>query len=315
MKQWIRRVIALALAAAMFLVSQRLQEPEIVFPEILAVAWGALCMERPPWKVSRPWTILLMTAAAFAGVGAVRFLPLPLAVQDMAGFVFVAMCLLGSDTTMVPMISACILPMYLRTESLVYPIAVATMTAAVALLQWCMERAGLRPPAERFRWQPPSRYRLLAWGLVFAAFALLETAAVASGKVYLMVPPLIVTLAEGCFHDWTKKRLRLFLTVTCCALAGVLAQFLLVDWLEWPLAASGTVAAALVLGILIVWKTPFPPACAIGLLPFLLPREGLVWYPVLVATGCGVILLLTRLLYPAIARLLEMEKDTPKPRA
>ena len=122
-----------------------------------------------------------------------------------------------------------------------------------------------------------------------------------------MVPPLIVTLVEGCFHDWTKKRLRLLLTVTCCACVGVLVQLILVDWLKWPLTASGAAAAALVLCILILWKTPFPPACAIGLLPFLLPREGLAWYPVLVAAGCSVILLITRWLYPAVSRLLEAE--------
>ena len=309
--KWIRYAIVFVLLLVMFGVSQALGEKEIIFPEIMAVTLGALCMDRQPWKVGRVHMVVMMTLSACAGVAVVRYLPLPLVWQALMGFVFVALCLILTDTTMAPMISACILPMFLQTESLVYPVSVAVMVTAVVLTQKAMERSGVRAPEPAFVWRRPSRNRLLAWGAVFAPFALLGGAAIASGLVYLIVPPLIVTWIEGCFHDWTGKRLRIFGAVACCSCAGVLVRLGLAEGLHWPLIASGAVAVALVFGILALLRTPFPPACAIGLLPFLLPAEGLMRYPLYAATGCAAILLLARIWSPWIARLLSAEEGVP----
>lgn len=308
MKKWIRYGVAFGFVVVMFAVSQATGEREIVFPEILAVALGALCMERQPWRASRPLMVLLMTGSAFLGVGVVRFVPLPLLGQALIGFGFVAICLILTDCSLAPMISACILPMYLGTETMVYPLSVAVMMLVLVLIQWALERSGLRPAPQRFSWRKPTRGIFCAWGVAFAGFALLETAALTLGKVYLMVPPLIVTWVEGCFHDWNGRRMRILASVVGSACVGIAARLLLGGILGWPIVVCGAIAAALLLALSVLLRSSFPPACAVGLLPFLLPQEGIGWYPVLTAAGCGVILLLTRFVSPIVAKWLTKDE-------
>ena len=301
MKEWIRYGVAFGFVLMMFAVSQATGEREVIFPEMLALVLGALCMERQPWRASRPLMVLLMTGSALVGVGVVRYVPMPLLGQALIGFGFVAICLILTDCSLAPMISACILPMYLGTETMVYPLAVVIMMLALVLIQWALERTGLRPAPQRFSWRKPTRGMFCAWGVTFAGFALLETAALTLGAKYLMISPLIVTWVEGCFHDWSGKRLRILATVVGSACIGIAARLLLCGMLGWPVVACGAIAAALLLGLQALLQAFIPPACAIGLLPFLLPQEGMGWYPVLTAAGCGVILLLTRFVSPVVA--------------
>ena len=62
-----------------------------------------------------------MSIGAIVGVCIVRYSPFPLIVNLCISFAFSAICLQVSRTTLIPQISACMLPILLGTESWVYP--------------------------------------------------------------------------------------------------------------------------------------------------------------------------------------------------
>jgi hypothetical protein len=99
-------------------------EKEIIFPEMAALTIGMWVIDKRVWKVRRWQMIWMMTAGAVAGVCIVRYSPLPLLCNLCMAFTFAACCLMFSRTTLIPLISACMLPVLLHTETWIYPTAV-----------------------------------------------------------------------------------------------------------------------------------------------------------------------------------------------
>lgn len=296
-KTWWRAGAAVVLTAAMVAAAQATGEREILFPEILALAAGAWVAPRQPWQVSKGQMLLLMPVCAAMGVLVVRYLPVGLTGQILLGFSLVALLLLLTKTTLVPMLSACVLPVLLQTDSWVYPAAVAVLTGLIVLIQWGMEKAGLRDP-ERLDPAPFSfGGELLRWGKRLLAVAALAVPAVALGCPYLIAPPLLVAFTElsspTCgmrSRPWTA-----YFMLAGAAFLGVGCRLLSI-WGQVPLAVSATLAAAgVLLGFALV-KRVFPPVGAIALLPMLLKEEALLWYPVQVLGG-GALLLGAALLF------------------
>lgn len=89
-------------------------EKEIIFPEMAALAVGLWVIDKRVWKVGRWQLIGLMTAGAVAGVCIVRYSTLPLLCNLCLAFAFAACCLLFSRATLIPLISACMLPVLLH---------------------------------------------------------------------------------------------------------------------------------------------------------------------------------------------------------
>ena len=110
-------------------------EKEILFPEMTALIIGLLIIDKRVWNVKRWQIILLMTLGAAVGICIVRYSPLPYVVNLCAAFAFAGASLLISRATLIPLISACVLPVLLHTESIVYPIAVFSMSVSVVLVQ------------------------------------------------------------------------------------------------------------------------------------------------------------------------------------
>ena len=119
-------------------------EKEILFPEMTALIIGLLIIDKRVWNVKRWQIILLMTLGAAVGICIVRYSPLPYVVNLCAAFAFAGASLLISRATLIPLISACVLPVLLHTESIVYPIAVFSMSVSVVLVQIILEKCGIR---------------------------------------------------------------------------------------------------------------------------------------------------------------------------
>ena len=115
-------------------------EKEILFPEMTALIIGLLIIDKRVWNVKRWQIILLMTLGAAVGICIVRYSPLPYVVNLCAAFAFAGASLLISRATLIPLISACVLPVLLHTESIVYPIAVFSMSVSVVLVQIILPR-------------------------------------------------------------------------------------------------------------------------------------------------------------------------------
>ena len=140
----LRYFCALLMIVAMVGVAELLEEKEIIFPEMAALTIGMWIVDKRVWRVNRVQMITLMTTGALAGVCIVRYSPFPLFINIPAAFIFAACCLLFSRTTLIPQISACMLPVLLRTESWVDPAAVFCMSLIIVSGQYLMERGKIR---------------------------------------------------------------------------------------------------------------------------------------------------------------------------
>lgn len=231
--------------------------------------------------------IVLMTLSAIVGIGIVRYIPLPMVLQVAIGLCFTAVALVISKTTLVPMISACILPIYLGTTSVIYPISVCIMALIIVLVKRFFES---RDYLEQVAYQPVGgglKKGLLYYGKRLLVFLVLAAVPILFGKLYLVAPPLIVTFVE--FSN-EKSRMRkndkkIILVIMVAALIGMLSRIFLVEMLGLSLTIATFVIVCLVLLTFSVYDVAFPPAGAIAMLPLILKPDGLIYYPVYVFIG------------------------------
>lgn len=138
-----RYFISLVLILAMVSIAEITGEREIIFPEVAALVVGSWVLEKQPWKVSKVGLVGLMTLCSIVGVFIVRYVNLGLTMEVLIGLVFTGLILKLSKTTLVPIISACILPIVLRTETWVYPISVFILTILIVSIKYFIEDYGV----------------------------------------------------------------------------------------------------------------------------------------------------------------------------
>ena len=139
--------LSIALATGMVAASELLHDKEVIFPEITAVAIGALAAPKQSWNVSRLRLLLTITAAAIIGVGLV-FVPLPPVIKIPLAMMCAAACVTASKTEFLPAVSACVLPIILGTRSPSYMVTVAVMTLLILTAQFILEKKRSSHPAD-----------------------------------------------------------------------------------------------------------------------------------------------------------------------
>lgn len=274
------------LSAGMMAAASITGEREIIFPEILAIAAGAWFSKSQPWRVSRLQLVVLMSAGAVFGVCIVTFLPVPKLVQIIAAFAFAALLLFFTRTTLVPLLSAAMLPVLLGTDSWVYPVSVLLLCVIITVLQPLLQ--GHAPPVQNKCGGFDKKQEARRWLTLFAFFCLAAVFPIRTGNLYLVAPPLIVMFAELSNPDGAprKRTGTVFLLMTSAALAGTALRYGMELWLHLPLWMAGAVCSAVLLLLFTLTKTVFPPAGAAMLLPMLLPAKSLWLYPLELAAGC-----------------------------
>ena len=243
-----RYLISLVMILMMVGLAEWTNEKEILFPEMTALIIGLLIIDKRVWNVKRWQIILLMTLGAAVGICIVRYSPLPYVVNLCAAFAFAGASLLISRATLIPLISACVLPVLLHTESIVYPIAVFSMSVSVVLVQIIL------PPlmvtfVEMVNSKAGFRNRPTQVFLFLTTAATLGTVLQIVGHHHLHLPESIVALTIAAIlfliFEWTGKFF---------APAGALAfipMLLPQEGLAWlPLEAS--IGAALFITIAMV---------------------------------------------------------------
>ena len=277
--------ISLALAAGMVAASELLHDKEVIFPEITAVAIGALAAPKQSWNVSRLRLLLTITAAAIIGVGLV-FVPIPPVIKVPLAMVCAAACVTASKTEFLPAISACILPMLLGTKSSVYIGSVVVMTSLILLAQLILEKCGLREKSVFTPVQPDKqlfalRIRQIAAASVICMIPLLTK------EIFFIAPPLIVA-----FFEMSKPNSKLLerspqaaSLMILASVSGVLTRFVLTEKLGLPLTVSAALSCAVILAAVCRMKLYFPPCGAIATLPFIIPEGALLRFPFEIAAG------------------------------
>ena len=203
-----RYLISLVMILMMVGLAEWTNEKEILFPEMTALIIGLLIIDKRVWNVKRWQIILLMTLGAAVGICIVRYSPLPYVINLCAAFAFAGASLLISRATLIPLISACVLPVLLHTESIVYPIAVFSMSVSVVLVQIIL------PPlmvtfVEMVNSKAGFRNRPTQVFLFLTTVATLGTVLQIVGHHHLHLPESIVALTIAAIlfliFEWTGK--------------------------------------------------------------------------------------------------------------
>jgi len=288
----------LLLVLFMYIAAELIQDKEIIFPEIAALAVGAWFVKNSPWKEKPVYLWLSPTLAAMTGVGMLHFLPYPREFLIAATFVLIALQLYIFRSKVLPSISAAILPIVVNADSIYYILSVCILSGCIAvgrgvLNHFQSKSNSVFQPASPLKKQDQNRWggiTLMHWLQLFSGVSIVAIIAFRCNLLYMIAPPLIVAFIE--FANPAGKigqqPVRLFGLISCSAFSGVLLLSLLHFQWGWPLWIAASCIVLWSLFLFQQFKLILPPAIALALLPTIVPQEMLLVYPFHVAIGIGV---------------------------
>lgn len=272
-------------------VSEWLGDKEILFPEMAALVLGFWVIDKKIWTVSRPMLIALMTVCAFFGILLVRYSPFPLLANIAISFVFTSLCLITTRSSLIPITSAAMLPVLMGTHALIYPISVFIMSTLVVAGQWLLEKNKLRQvfPShikKHYIHNPKHWIKLFFWLLLIAVIP------VSTAKLYCIVPPLVVMFIEfsSSSAGFRNRPVQVYLIMLFAAFLGSLFQYYLHTIFGLSLVYTVLLLFLFIFLLFEIVGKPFAPACAIALVPMIIPQENVLSYPFQVAIGTTVFL-------------------------
>lgn len=278
--------ISLAVVAVMVGSAEILGEKEIIFPEITAVAMGALIAPVQSWNTSRARLFAAIVSAAVAGVCIVRFIPEILILRIALGLLVAVSVITLSKTSFVPAISACILPILMGTKSPVYVISVAVMTALILISQKILECFGLH---EKYEYKPigPSAELLKLRSKQVITVLIICILPAHFHEIFFIAPPLIVAFFElsGKGSKLMKRKYTAIALMAVAAFTGVTARFFVSEKLGLTMTLGAVLSSAVIFALCRKTKLYFPPCCAISTLPFIIPQTAMKKFPFEVTAG------------------------------
>lgn len=297
--KYIRYASALLMIMGMVATADYFEEKEIIFPEMAALCIGLWIVDKRVWVINKWRMFFLMTLGAIAGVCVVRYCPFPLLVNLSLAFGFAAVCLMITRTTLIPLISACMLPVLLHTESWIYPITVGALSFVVMLGQGIMEKKNIRKKIPYARLAHNRKEEALRWLTLLGTILLIASLPVYTSHLYCILPPLIVTYVEFASSKagFLNRPVQTFLLLVTAAILGAAFQGLLHGYLHLPEMA---VAFCLFICIFFLFEWSgkyFAPAGAVALIPMIIPEEDLFWFPLQIAVGAAVFITTAMLLF------------------
>ena len=270
--------VSLAVVAIMVGSAEIFGEKEIIFPEITAVAMGALIAPVQSWNTSRTRLFAAIVSVAVAGVCIVRFIPEILILRIALGLLVAVSVITLSKANFVPAISACILPILMGTKSPVYVISVAVMTAFILIFQKVLEYFGLHEKYEYRPIEPSSELLKLRAKQVITVLVICILPA-HFHEIFFIAPP---KPPMACPLKWDYTAIA-FMAVA--AFAGVMARFFISEKLGLTLTFGAVLSSAVIFVLCRKAKLYFPPCCAISTLPFIIPKTAIIKFPFEVTAG------------------------------
>lgn len=287
----IRYLFAIIIIGLMVGASEWLGQKEILFPEMAALVLGLWVIDKKIWTVTRPMLVILMTVCAFFGILVVQYSPFPALINIAISFTFTSLCLIVTRTTLIPITSAAMLPVFLGTDSLVYPASVFIMSFLVVSGQWLLEKKGLRHivvdnKKKHYKHSPKHWGRLLFWVILIAAIPAYV------GKLYFIVPPLVVMFIEfsSSSSGFRNRPLQVYMIIVVAAILGTFTQYYLHTIVGLPKVYTVLLLFLCLFILFEIVRKPFAPACAIALVPMIIPQENILLYPFQVAVGAAIFL-------------------------
>lgn len=303
MKQFIKNIIpyisTLLLVGLMVGIAELLNEKEIIFPEITALAVGYMVAQKRSWKVNGKRMLLLITICATVGVLIVRYSGLALFPQMIIAFSFAQILFMFSGTTFAPFVSAIVLPVMMQTKSFIYPISAVALTILVIGFHQLFLKMKIREDEEYIPVMLNSKDDIIDTALRVVCVAIVGFVAIYFDFKFVIAPPLLVAFTEFSRprNKVRNKPVKTVLVITGCALVGSLSRYLLTIKLELPLTVSALIATLIMLLILTYTKMYMPPVGAITILSMMLPQSSVITYPLQIFVGSVVIILLSRIFF------------------
>ena len=306
MKRMIAPLAAVLLVVVMFFVASATIGEEIIFPEIATLIIAAWLIENSPLADKPLYLWLSPTLAAITGVGILHFLPYNPEILIAFTFILVGLQLYLLRSNVLPSISAAILPIFLNFDSLYYPLSVFIFSGCIVASRGLLTRfqysehsatrlASDLNKEERKPWETMKNIHLLMlfFGVVFVLIIAFQ-----SKWIYIISPPLIVTFIEFAnpCGQVCQKPVHLLLLLLLASISGILWVEVTHFLLNWPLWIT---AGCIVIWILFLFhrmQFVFPPAAAISLLPTIIPREMLLLYPLQVAIGVVIFIVIGKII-------------------
>lgn len=303
MKKFVKNIIpyisTLLLVGLMVGVAELLNEKEIIFPEITALAVGYMVAQKRSWKVNGKRMLLLITICATVGVLIVRYSGLALFPQMIIAFSFAQILFMFSGTTFAPFVSAIVLPVMMQTKSFIYPISAVVLTILVIGFHQLFLKMKIREDEEYIPVMLNSKDDIIDTALRIVCVAIVGFVAIYFDFKFVIAPPLLVAFTEFSRprNKVRNKPIKTVLVITGCALVGSLSRYLLTIKLELPLTVSALIATLIMLLILTYTKMYMPPVGAITILSMMIPEISVITYPLQIFVGSVVIILLSRVFF------------------
>ena len=294
-----RYIFGILMALFMVCIAEFSGEKEIIFPEICALTIGAWVSEQQPWQTNKRRIFFLMSFAALFGVLIVRYVEIPLIFQVCLCFGFTGFILTLFKTNFIPIISACILPVYLETTSWIYPVSVAVMSLIIIFAQYLMEKFHFRPVNRFTPCEFNIKTQIIKWSKLLLVFGLIALIPFKTHQIYFLAPPLIVMFTEFA-NPKSPARKKLFYIIalmTFAAFTGCLLRYILNIYLNFPLYICTALACIILFIALGRIKINFPPAGAILLFPMILDKNFLPLFPFEVFAGAVILSFASILLF------------------
>lgn len=220
-REWIDITCFLAVVTLMVGLSVVMHEKEIIFPEVGAIAAGMFLTPNRPWMTNGRRMILCLILCAALGMVMVRFVSLPLIVQMILAYAMAYLIQYLSATSFMPMISAMVLPVLLRSRSPWYLASVVIFSLFIVFIRKILEKAGERQPEDFIPIDKNIPLSLTLFRLITVSVMIII--AMKSGLTFLAAPPLLVAFTELSAYKNKAIRLhpvRIILLMTLSAAAG-----------------------------------------------------------------------------------------------
>ena len=286
-----RYLFGIFMALIMVFIAELSGEKEIIFPEISALTIGAWISEQQPWRTNKRRIFILMSAAALFGVLVVRYISLPLIFQVCLCFAFTGIILTAFKTNFVPIISACILPVYLGTKSWIYPVSVSLMALIIIIAQWLMEKFHFRPVNVFIPCEFDIKTQVIKWSKLLLVFGFIALIPFKAHQIYFLAPPLIVMFTELSNPNSPARKKPHYIVglMTFGAFVGCLIRFVINIHFGLPLSLCTLLACLILFVTLNRIQIYFPTAGAILLIPMILDEKLLLLFPVEVFVGAVIL--------------------------
>lgn len=296
MSKLTKNIIVVAIIGAMVAVSELLHDPEVIFPEIAAIAAGAILSEKLAWHVDRKRIFITILICATLGMLIVH-LPGPVYLKMTFAYLLGQLVMLGSGTSFAPMISAIVLPVMLSSKSIHYLMSAAFFTAIILIAHAVKEKS--EPKVDQFFKPQFTPGNLMHVGMRTVLMLLMIYGSFKVNMRFMVAPPLLVAFTEFT-NPHAKARQRPIVTILLmgfCATAGALSRLIFTMQLGLPLTFAAVVASIFFVLMMDFVNLYIPPVGACTILAMLIPAKYVAGFPMQALFGVLILMALSILVF------------------